>query len=1674
MFSSLTGRRIQGHEIGAQYWVDNLTAPVRFQDALVDTIIDLDETARVDALVEIGPHPALKSSAAQTMKHIGFELPYLSTLSRGKHDFSALLDTAGQLYTLGYPLGLDKILYAAIKPQASVQTSMPSRLTDFPNYAWDHGHYWHQSRVTRASFHRPYQHHLLGASTGFSTTFCKSWRNFLRLRDLPWLSDHQVQNSVVFPAAGFISIAVEAVLREHGQKQDFHELALENVQIHLPLTIPDSERGIEVIFQLVRHSDAPRNGDLAFDFSFSSFPSSEEESKEHCSGHIAILVEPGSLLVKASALNLSVQAQTFDHTLSNTQLYGHFATVGIQYGREFRLVEGEVKYSPGFARALVRFEPAPFLAADQENSFIHPAFLDAVLHPLLAATASEDGRLSLDPAVPSSFGSIHFSKLLFTELRATPCSLLPVSAMARIFDERTSRADLAVSTPGGAPMISIHDLELHKFGARPITQNSRETFYKIRWRPAFSYLGKTSITLPKSIPEAIDLFCHQFPKARILLVSDQALSDLQILLKLIGGSKPEHRRFSKLSIHGCDSSFELPDDLGIMVDTNTCQGQVYDIAVVLSQNHHPFHSFVKENGYLLTNIDLSDSVSEHSAHFARFFSTIDYQCFVRNPAAGPCTPQTSKVCLVYSSGQDDVLRAIMDCFQEHQIQFETLEFASISADTHLSSKNVVMLSSLYEDLLWQKPFSDDYLLLRQEFSAIKRLVLREHQRLTWVLSGASLGRISAAQALIIGLLRTARNENPTSHITALDIPSNGEMTRILSHWLPAVLSSRHYEDELVLQESLQIPRLEPARLGYEPSCGMHSTRDRCVLLVGGFSGLGIYAARLLARQGFRHLVFFSRSGLSTRASYTLIEDLRQSGTKVDVIQGDVADMDAVKACIKPIEDRLCGVLHMAMVLKDSPLSTMSSIMWYESIAPKARGAYNLGNATDHLKLDFFICFSSTSGIIGTRGQANYAAANCYLDSYMLSRRIRGLPGTSLNIGMVTDTGVVAENAALQNKMRLLGFDPVGIHDVLTQLAAALATGKSLVTSDAEGFEHHRTISGVSINSQRFFAYERSIVQRVASMLDNKKSKTIVDNEKEGATKIADIEDNATRERAISSFLLKTLSSFSGVPVECLEPSRSMVSYGVDSITAQDIKSAIRKVIGVDISLFDVLGSLTISDIGTKLSGLGSKNKRTKPSRSDVTNPNLLSIGSLHRGRHVKTVISSDRRYEPSPLSPYQRVACVELEHEAIVTSFKLSGTIKSVTMFAALVELVNRNEILRTSFDLSNRTQRVLPTGLIPYSRLWTYEDESDIRTQEFERYVVDHMQHLEAWASELDGGIATRLVLLKESPFSSILLVATHVLITDANTPLKLVDQLTQIYDCIDREQDLEAVPLPDMQHIDFSRWYEEYLDASYSDMDFWRTYLLRFLNRPPILEHMPKQASSHSMEWWLKSAHLSSTKAARLKRIAADLGADEETFLRAVLGFFLAQVSAVNDLLIFVPDTKQPATSKEAIGFFYNLLPVRCFGSRIGTLEELIVKSKQEKETVVDHHGIALAKIVEQLSDSVIAPGGTSFSYRSYQGVSERFSVSYPRAAVTSGHSYSALQTRPYTDPQPTDFCFDVEETRTGELGIQLTYRADMYLDFGAQALLDGFKKALRSAIEDPRQQLYELRQKCAMSFD
>ncbi|ACA14749.1 Beta-ketoacyl synthase [Methylobacterium sp. 4-46] len=421
-------------------------------------------------------------------------------------------------------------------------------------------------------------------------------------------------------------------------------------------------------------------------------------------------------------------------------------------------------------------------------------------------------------------------------------------------------------------------------------------------------------------------------------------------------------------------------------------------------------------------------------------------------------------------------------------------------------------------------------------------------------TGLEAAPLSVSQAPLIGLARVARLECPEIAVRLIDVEAGS------AEWVEEVLADPA-ESEVAIRGGVRyVPRLTRlADLGTAPDRPLCDP-GKSYLVTGGLGALGLDVAQWLAEQeGARTLVLIGRSDPGPEVRDRIDALRSRTGARIETVALDVADADGLRDWLtRHVRTRtLGGIVHAAGTLADATLERQD---WdkFEAVArPKVLGAWNLHAATQDLAvpLDFFACFSSAASLLGNAGQANYAAANAFLDLLMHERARLGMPGLSVNWGNWDGKGLAA---ALR-----------GDHGP----AGAGAAGRTLMDSGLALRVFGRLLRGRVAQAGAFDIRWAEILkgsQRVnaGTFLAefNEAEADVPDTSSAAPRTLADIvAESALAERAeaVGRFLQEELSEVLGARVD---PRAGLVEQGMDSLAAVEFRNRLKGRVGYAVAI----------------------------------------------------------------------------------------------------------------------------------------------------------------------------------------------------------------------------------------------------------------------------------------------------------------------------------------------------------------------------------------------------------------------------------------------------------------------------------------------------------------------------
>jgi acyl transferase domain-containing protein/D-arabinose 1-dehydrogenase-like Zn-dependent alcohol dehydrogenase/acyl carrier protein len=332
--------------------------------------------------------------------------------------------------------------------------------------------------------------------------------------------------------------------------------------------------------------------------------------------------------------------------------------------------------------------------------------------------------------------------------------------------------------------------------------------------------------------------------------------------------------------------------------------------------------------------------------------------------------------------------------------------------------------------------------------------------------------------------------------------------------------------------------------------------ERTVLITGATGGLGALTARHLAeRHGARHLLLVSRSGPKAEGAKELRAELEELGAQAQIAACDVADREALEELLATIPRArpLGAVFHSAGALADGTIESLEEEQIEHVFAPKVDGAWNLHELTKELDLSSFVLFSSAAGTLGGPGQANYAAANVFLDALAQKRGAQGLAATSIAWGLWQRESAMTSHLAEADlaRMRRGGVETLSDERGLALLDAALAAERPQAMAlplDPAGLRAQASagalppiLSGLVRAPKRRGGASGSLVAKLASIPEADRESFVLD--------------------LVRSEVAAVLGHGSAAEIE---PGRAFKELGFDSLAAVELRNRLNGATGLNL------------------------------------------------------------------------------------------------------------------------------------------------------------------------------------------------------------------------------------------------------------------------------------------------------------------------------------------------------------------------------------------------------------------------------------------------------------------------------------------------------------------------------
>jgi pimaricinolide synthase PimS1 len=406
-------------------------------------------------------------------------------------------------------------------------------------------------------------------------------------------------------------------------------------------------------------------------------------------------------------------------------------------------------------------------------------------------------------------------------------------------------------------------------------------------------------------------------------------------------------------------------------------------------------------------------------------------------------------------------------------------------------------------------------------------------------------KVDIRQAPVWGIVRAAQAETP-GRFTVVDVDGTEESARILA----AAIASG--EPEIAIRRGVAMaPRLAKTAVAGE---GSPWIAGGTVLITGGTGLLGSLVARhLVAEHGIRHLILTSRRGIDAPGAVQLRDELAAMGAEVWIPAVDVADRCAIAEVLAeiPAAHPLSGIVHAAGVMDNGLIGALTEDQIDRVLAAKADAAWHLHELTKNLDLPAFVMYSSAGGMVLAAGQANYAAANVFLDALAGHRRAEGLAATSLAWGLWEGTAGAGSEVSEVDLQRMTrsGLPELSFEDGLTLFDAALRSAEAVLVP-------------IKVNLPALRARQDEIPALLRGLARTTVRKPAVAETASLERDLAGLPE-AERARTVLDLVRSHVAAVLGHEnMAAIEPGRGFTELGLDSLAAIELRNRLQTATGL--------------------------------------------------------------------------------------------------------------------------------------------------------------------------------------------------------------------------------------------------------------------------------------------------------------------------------------------------------------------------------------------------------------------------------------------------------------------------------------------------------------------------------
>ncbi len=807
--------------------------------------------------------------------------------------------------------------------------------------------------------------------------------------------------------------------------------------------------------------------------------------------------------------------------------------------------------------------------------------------------------------------------------------------------------------------------------------------------------------------------------------------------------------------------------------------------------------------------------------------------------------------------------------------------------------------------------------------------------------------------------------------------------------------------------------------------------DATYLVTGGLSGFGLATARWLAERGARNLVLVSRSGGSSEEAARGVEALRDDGVEVRVECVDVTDAAAVGALVASIEPSrpLRGIVHAAMVLDDGFITQLDGARLARVLGPKIMGAWNLHEATRDRDLDFFVLYSSISALTGAAGQANYAAANRFLDALAEHRRRRGLVGLSIAWGAIADTGYLTRREDVSRYLESAGITPIAAGEALDTLGLLLCRQTS-------------SLAYARVDWARIAAANPSFG---ASPRCRHLTAADAPTEAGGGRVRTELLAAASEARPaiLTGYLRQKVGDVLRIEPESVDPGRPLAEFGLDSLTSFELKNKIEAELGMTLPVAKFLQRPSVATLTVAFAERLEASAAEDATRAGEEDP-ARDEHSLSHGQEALWFL-----HQLAPESAaYHLVYCARMTPAPDVAALQ-----------SAFRAVVARHASLRSCFP---------DEGGVPTMRLLDPAafaiEEHDVRALDERSLRLTLTFHADA-PFDMACGPLTRLLVFRRRGNTAVLMLKLHHLVVDAWSLSVVLEEMLALYFGESAQSELKLPPQR-RSYADYVRWSRASAagQPGQAELAYWRRKLANL--PPPIdlpLDHpRPPTPGGRGAAVGFR---IGDATVAGLKSLAAGEGATLYATLLAAYQVLLYRLTGQPDIPIGTPAFGRTRPEFErVVGYIVNPVVIRSPLEEGMTFRELMQRTDETVREALEHQDYPFPLLVAELQPERDVSRSPLFQVAF--AMERSMTVDLQGFAVTllnvdgltlqlQGHEFETVGIERHRGQ--FDLAFTVEEYQGSLYGV-VDYRPDLLEATTARRYADWYAEVLATVSETP----------------